>query len=139
MTRLRTMDATVIKTHEWIQDIQDEGHFKGEQEAYAALRGVLHALRDRLLTDEVAEMGAQLPIFIRGIYYEGWVPSHTPLKIRTRQDFLDNVASRLPQNIDLMVAIQAVLKVIQRKITDGEINDVKSNLPQAILELWPES
>ncbi len=139
MSHLRTIETTVIKTHEWIQEVRDEGHYRNEQEAYAALRAVLHALRDRLIVDEVAEMGAQLPIFIRGIYYEGWVPAQTPLKIRARQDFIENVVARLPRDLDVMVAIPAVFKVLQRKITDGEISDVKSGLPQPIRELWPET
>jgi len=41
-----------------------------ERRAYNALRAVLHALRDRLTTEEIAQFGAQLPTFVRGVYYE---------------------------------------------------------------------
>jgi uncharacterized protein (DUF2267 family) len=43
------------------------------------LRATLHALRDRLIIDEVAQLSAQLPMLIRGLYYKGWDPTKTAL------------------------------------------------------------
>ncbi len=74
MTKLDVLDTTVQKTHEWLRDIKDELGFDNDHAAYAALRATLHGLRDLLVTDQVARFGAQLPMLVRGIYYEGWNP-----------------------------------------------------------------
>jgi uncharacterized protein (DUF2267 family) len=61
--------------------------------AYLALRATLHALRDRLTVEEVAQLGAQLPTLIRGFYYEGWDPTGKPLRVRHKEQFLARLLS----------------------------------------------
>jgi len=49
-----------------------------QRDIHDLVRGVsLHALSDRLTVQEVAQLGAPIPMLIRGFYYEGWVPSET--------------------------------------------------------------
>lgn len=47
---------------------------------YRVLRAWLHAVRDRLTVEAAAHFGAQLPVLLRGIYYDGWTPGHVPLR-----------------------------------------------------------
>jgi uncharacterized protein (DUF2267 family) len=62
--------------------------------AYRALAAVLHALRDRLTVDEVAQLGAQLPILVRGLYYDQWHhPAGKPDRLRHKEEFLAAVAA----------------------------------------------
>jgi uncharacterized protein (DUF2267 family) len=65
-TRLDVFDATVHKTNEWLNDVMDALSSRDQHQAYAAMRATLHALRDRLTVEEVAQLGAQLPMLIRG-------------------------------------------------------------------------
>jgi uncharacterized protein (DUF2267 family) len=74
ITGLEVFDTTLQKTNEWLQEIMQEFGTENRQQAYAALRATLHTLRERLPTEETAHLGAQLPMLIRGIYYEGWHP-----------------------------------------------------------------
>lgn len=71
MTGLEVFDATTQKTNEWLDEIMFELALEERHTAYAALRGTLHALRDRLPLEETAHLGAQLPMLVRGFYYEG--------------------------------------------------------------------
>ena len=74
MTGLEVFDTTLQKTNEWLDEIMDELALQDRHTAYVALRGTLHALRDRLPVQEAVHLGAQLPILVRGFYYEGWRP-----------------------------------------------------------------
>jgi uncharacterized protein (DUF2267 family) len=135
------LDTTVQQAHEWLRDIMDEMGWQDRHRAYQALRGTLHALRDHLTIDEGAQLSAQLPLLIRGIYYEGWDPSRVPVRERHREQFLGHVAEAFkgtrPVNPEHMA--QAVLKVLARRITAGEAEDVRRMLPGELQTLWPEA
>ena len=87
------IDRSVEKTNVWLRDLCEELESQDRQYAYHVLRAFLHALRDRIPVDESAQLAAQLPVLIRGIYYEGWVPSHTPQTYHDLRAFLERVAA----------------------------------------------
>jgi uncharacterized protein (DUF2267 family) len=65
----------------WLKELKDKGELADEAAAYSVLRSVLHQLRDRLTLEESVDLGAQLPLIVRGLYYEGWRPHHVPRKL----------------------------------------------------------
>jgi uncharacterized protein (DUF2267 family) len=137
-TGLEVFDQTLQKTNIWLKEIMD--HLGPDrQRAYHALRAVLHTLRDRLTVEEAAHLSAQLPLLIRGIYFEGWHPAHKPTRIRSKEEFLDEIAARLqgvePINPD--TAARAVLEVLERNIDSAEAAQVRHMLPKALQDLWP--
>ena len=83
----------VQQTQEWLRRLRETGELANETEALAVLRAVLHQLRDRLTADEAADLGAQLPMLVRGFYFEGWRPNHKPDKMRTADEFLEGVSA----------------------------------------------
>ena len=137
---IKIFDKTLQKTSVWLNEVLDETALENTHQAYSALRAVLHALRDRLTVDEAIDLGAQLPMLIRGFYYEGWTRSGKPLKYRHKEDFLAEVEKNLPgiNSDDLEIIIQAVFKVLTHQITGGEIAQVKHQLPSGVRALWKE-
>ena len=133
------LEETLQKTHEWLRELEMIASLHNQSQAYSALRAVLHVLRDRLVTDEAADLAAQLPMLVRGIYYEGWKPAVTPSAIRTRQQFVDAVKKQLGPNTDIEaeVATQAVFALLSNHVARGEIRDVRHMLPKSVRELWP--
>ena len=133
-------DGTLQKTQIWLNELMAELDWKGKPEkSYFALRTVLHALRDRLTVEEAVQLGAQLPMLVRGFYYEGWTLKGKPHKERHKQDFLDHVRDAFKDDVTVRPesVVRAVFRVLERHTSDGEIEDVKHSLPKAILELWP--
>ena len=138
-TGLEVFDKTVQTTNSWLKEIM-ETTGPDRRRAYHVLTAVLHALRDRLTVDEAAQLGAQLPILVRGLYYDQWHhPSGKPERLRHKEEFLAAVETELddigpinPEN-----ATRAVFSVLEHHIAPGEIEDVKATLPTHIRELWP--
>jgi uncharacterized protein (DUF2267 family) len=128
----------VQQIQEWLKELRDNADLADETEALGVLRSVLHQLRDRLTPEEAIELGAQLPVIVRGIYYEGWRPSKTPEKVRTRQKFLDEVMIKmLPRRVAPEAAVRDVFALIAHHCDPGEVGDVIAQLPSDIKELWP--
>ena len=133
-------ESTYQTTNAWLKGLVEELGWQDRHRAYRALRAVLHALRDRLTVEETADLGAQLPMLIRGLYYEGWTPSGKPVKERKKEDFLAHIeaAFRDEPTISPEAVARAVFTVLQRHVSAGEIGDVEQILPAQIRALWPE-
>jgi len=125
------IEQSVEKTHIWLKEIAAELGDEDRQYAYRALRAVLHTLRDRLTVDVAAKLAAQLPTLIRGIYYEDWDPSRTPLPIHDVEAFLDHVVGEghMAGETEASVAVTAVARVLRAHVSPGEINEVLAVLP----------
>lgn len=136
---VQAVERTVQATHIWLKELAEEGHFVDQQQAYSALRAVLHAIRDRLTPDEAVHLGAELPMLVRGLYFEGWKPSGMPNKDRTRQALFDAIGANLRSNAQITPdhAARAVIDLLSRKISEGELADVKQSMPHEVRELWP--
>jgi len=134
----RNINSAVQKTYEWLVDVEQELHTDDRQVAYHALRAVLHALRDRLPVEEAAHLAAELPVFLRGLYYEGWRPCHKPDKLDFA-GFLARVAASYEAgpSLDPLRITHAVMAVLDRRVAAGEMNDIRGALPKNFIELWP--
>jgi len=139
MTGLEVFDTTVHKTHIWLNDIMQELGWEDRYKAYVGLRMTLHALRDRLTVEETAQLAAQLPMLIRGLYYEGWDPTGKPQKVRHKEAFLTPIRDhfRNDPRVNAEQVARAVLKVLTQHVSEGEIADVKHLFPTELRELWP--
>lgn len=131
------IERSVEKAHLWLDDMAAELGTDDRNEAYRALRAYLHALRDRLTVDEAAQLAAQLPELIRGIYYEGWNPSGTPVKYRGFDEFLERISADaiLDGETQASFAASAAATVLRRHVSAGEIEDIRAILPEDLLPI----
>jgi uncharacterized protein (DUF2267 family) len=140
MTIPAPIARTVQQTQEWLKELRDNADLADEAEALSVLRSVLHQLRDRLTPEEAVELGAQLPLIVRGVYYEGWQPMRTPEKVRTKEKFLNEIAIKLmPRRVPPEAAVRDVFALIAHHCDPGEIADVIDQLPRDIKGFWPDS
>jgi uncharacterized protein (DUF2267 family) len=137
-TGLSEFDATVHKTNKWLKDVEVHLDCPDRHRAYHALRVVLHSLRDHLPMEQVIALGAQLPMLIRGFYYEGWRPNGKPRRERRREEFLDHITEQLAgSSIASEEVVRGILHVLNMHLSGGQIEAVKQCLPKELRSLWP--
>lgn len=138
--RLDLLDRSVEKTHIWVNDVAEGLGEQDRAAALRALRAVLHTLRDRLTVEEGAQLAAQFPVVIRGLFYESWRPAHLPEGYGAAREFLDRVArdAGLAGDTEAEYAVRAVAGTLRRHVSAGELDDVLHVLPHQIRDLFTD-
>ncbi len=134
------VESSIENTNLILKDIEQAFGWPKSQrnQSYCALRTVLHLLRDRMPVQESVEFSAQLPVLLRGIYFDGWKPMDVPVKL-SRDDFLIEVRQRFPYDVDASMErlVQVVLDSLCQHLTTGQWEDVKDNMPRDLATIFP--
>ena len=142
VSTISAFETTTHKTNVWLKDLLMELGWENEshERAFHTLRTVLHALRDRLGVNESNDLASQLPMLIRGFYYETWIPEKTPVKERHREQFLEHIMDAFGNHdiVDAERIVRGVFRVLRKHISVGEINDVRHALPESIRQLFDD-
>jgi uncharacterized protein (DUF2267 family) len=138
-TGLDVFDKTLQTTNLWLNELMEEVG-SNRQVAWHVLGAVLRTLRDRLPLGLAAHLGAQLPLLVRGLYYDQWHPRPKPLKLRSSKQFLEEVSRGLgdirPVNVDQ--ATRAVFQLLNHYLDPGQVANVREALSEQVRRLWPE-
>lgn len=137
-TGVATFDKTLQETQVWLDMLMEQAGIEDRHTAYAVLRATLHALRDRIGPENAVHYGAQLPILLRGVYYEGWRMTTPPTKERHIDDFIGHVLHELVPGLveDPREAIWAALGVARDMVDPGEAAKLAKLLPAELREFW---
>jgi len=142
LTGLDVFDSTVQRTNVWLKELIQELNWTDQRKAYLAFRCVLQTVRDVLPVSDAIRFGDQLPLLIRGFYFEHWDPSRKPPSLHNRGEFLSLLACGLEagdETLDAEVIARGVFRLLDKKVSEGEIEDVQHLMPPAVLDLWPPS
>lgn len=136
---LPIIDDSVHSANAWLNRLTELTGWDHKQRAYRLLRATLHALRDHLGVNEAADLGAQLPTLIRGIYYEGFHPAQMPVKDRSREHFLARIEEAFETDPmgDAPEAVGAVLTLLSEHVSPGEMDDIRVSFAKEIRALFP--
>ena len=136
-TGLDVFDKTLQITNTWLDEIMSELG-PDRQFAWHALGAVLRPLRDRLPPDLAAHLGAQLPLLVRGLYYDQYHPAGKPDRLRSLDEFLERVGEGLqgtrPANVRDVT--RAVFGTLSRHADPGQVAKVVDALPEEIRVFW---
>jgi uncharacterized protein (DUF2267 family) len=133
-------DEPIQKAQGWLSELSADLDWDHPSGVLAALRAALHALRDRLGPAEAADLGAQLPLLVRGLYYEGWRPAGEPWKTRHRAPYLARVEDEMggyAEQREAGAVVRSVFRLLSRHVSAGELNQVRQALPAEVRALWP--
>lgn len=133
------IERAVHTTREWLAATVAEAGMGDEERAWRALRATLHALRDRLPPNEAVQLAAQLPMLLRGLYFEGWRPNATPVRAADRDAMLAAVHASFPAEPREAAEhiVRSVFRVLVAHVSPGEIAEVKHALSESLSTLWP--
>jgi uncharacterized protein (DUF2267 family) len=139
-TGLDVFDATVQQTNLWLKDLMARMSTSDRHLAYKVLRATLHAFRDRIGPDNAVHFGAQLPMLIRGFYYEGWQPNRPQAKTRHLDEFLAAIEEEAGRTLgpDLQTKVKAVFATVADKIDAHEVEKLRKVLPAELQPLLME-
>jgi uncharacterized protein (DUF2267 family) len=138
-TQVPALDHTVQQTNVWLKALAEELHVEDRHVAYSALRAVLHVLRDRLTPEQAVHLGAQLPLLVRGLYYDGWRLAARPADERQPAEFAALVGAEMPPRYahDGLRVSKAVFSLLAKELDHGEVAKVIATLPVPLRSLWP--
>lgn len=137
-TGISTLDHAPQVVAEWLNQLCESLDWHNKKRAYHLLRSTLHALRDYLAPEEAANLSAQLPILLRGIYFEGWTPARTPIKERDKASFFTRIEADFQDEPleDTQAAVVAVFDLLRRHVSAGQIDQIAKSMRQPLRDLW---
>jgi uncharacterized protein (DUF2267 family) len=131
---LETIEATVQKRTSGLRESPNQCTRKNRCLEVSAIK----TLRDRLPIDLAVHFGAQLPMLIRGLYYEGREPSKVPIKM-SREEFLAVVQSRIIADrvFDPVETGLNVLAIVGNHVGNGEMRKIMDGFPREMQSFFP--
>jgi len=137
-TGLEVFDRTLQTTNIWLDEVM-EAVGPDRRLAWHVLGAVLRTLRDRLPSPLAAHLGEQLPLLVRGVYYEHFEPGHAPLPLYTEDEFLAHVDAECgsARPINLRRAVPIILRVLDEHTSPGLTKKLRHALPRHVRTLWP--
>jgi uncharacterized protein (DUF2267 family) len=108
-----SFEYAVSEAEDWITDMMAELGSRDRASAVACLRWGLRAVRDSVSAEEAAEIGGQLPLIVRGLFFEGWHPAeHRPMAF----DELVKLIGRKCGGRHASQVTRAVVRVLERRL-----------------------
>jgi uncharacterized protein (DUF2267 family) len=132
----KTLQTTNIWLNEIMSDLGPDRHI-----AWHVLGSVLRTIRDRLPIGLAAHLGAELPLLVRGTYYDQFRPAEKPNVTRSLDEFLESIQQELKSTrpINAQDAARSVFRVVSQHIDSGQAAKVRDALPEEVRTLWPNT
>jgi uncharacterized protein (DUF2267 family) len=130
-----TEGNTFMKLYAKELDIIDDPERAGR-----VLSSVLHGLRSIISVEESLQFMAQLPMFLKAVYVNGWKIKAKRDKVKNVEEFIDLIRA-FSRNTSLFdfesdeIAedyITSTFMVLRRYVSSGEMDDVRGELPKGL-------
>src|SRR5262245_15791809 len=124
-TGLDVFDSTIQRTNIWLKELMQELNWSDHRRTYLAFRCVLHSVRDHLSFNDAIAFAEEMPLLIKGFYFDHWAGK--PLPLSSEAAFLSQVSQsmsrELNESVNAEAVTRAVFRLLDKKVTDGEIHD----------------
>lgn len=119
----------------WLSTLAQQLGTEDRHHAYRLLRAWLHTVRDRVTVDSAAHFAAQLPMLLRGLFFDGWTPSQVPVKFDAEQLVLTVAQEANLSLADARTAIPSVTEALAQRCAPGQLDHLFAQLPAPIRAL----
>jgi uncharacterized protein (DUF2267 family) len=134
-TGVGSLDHSIEITNAWLVGVEKGFGTDDRGLAYRATRAWLHSLRDRLTMQVAAHFAAQLPDLLRGVFYDGWNPSHVPQKYGSAEYIARFARDARIHDSDVAKAAGIVTAVVRQHASAGVVDEAFALLPADLREL----
>jgi uncharacterized protein (DUF2267 family) len=138
-TGLEVFDRTLHTTNLWLDEINAEIG-PDRHLAWHVLGAVLRSIRDEMQVEQSAHFAAQLPLLIRGAYFDQYRPAVQPASARSHDDFIARIQHDMDGSrpVNVQQAAATVMRTLNRHVTEGQVRKVRDALPKGVRAMWPE-
>ena len=113
------------------------------EQAGRILSSVLHGLRSIISVEESLQFIAQLPMFLKAVYVNGWSIKKNQKRVKDIAGFIelfrsfDSKTSFYDFESDELAEdyIYATFLTLRRYVSDGEMDDIRDELPKKLKRL----
>lgn len=133
----------VQEANKFVSEVALELGIPDTDQAYRVMTAVLHTIRDIITPEESLHLISQLPMLLKATYVNGW---HLKPKTRVRSmdEFIECLLLQNPRTAPRDFGnderakdnTRAVLNVLKRHVSAGEIQDIMDQFPMELAELW---
>jgi uncharacterized protein (DUF2267 family) len=134
-TGLDVFDRAVQRANEWLVDLASDLGKDGDRPyAYRVLRSYLHVVRDRVTPEQAVDFASQLPLLLRGVFYDGWHPAKTPETYRDAATFVGRLVetAQLAGPTEASMTAETTTRMLRRRMSAGQVDELLDALPEAI-------
>src|ERR1044072_4823317 len=131
---------------EFVDQVANELNEPDRDAALRVMTGVLHTIRDVITVEESLHFISQLPLFVKGVYVSEWhlsnrkgVTDISSITEHMRSDSQGTGARDFGNDETALEKFRAVMRVIRRKVSPGMIDNIVSQFPGDLNELWYDS
>ena len=130
----------------FLKDYAKEMNMENDRDkAGRILTAILHALRDIITPQESLQLIAQLPMFIKAVYVNGWSMKKEKPKVRRIPDFVALVKEYDSPTADYDFEysdeiaeryIDTTFLYLRKYVSAGELSDIRDGLPKDLKDLF---
>ncbi len=125
---------------EFIGRVQKRADLGNPVDAERITEAVLGTLGELIYRTERRKLAAQLPRGLQEMFYKYKPPENIPLETEgySLEEFYHRVQARAGRNSyhEMLKETKAVIGVLEEAVSEGEIADVKKELPNEFTELF---
>lgn len=139
-TGVEALDRSLLQTQQWVAAVDARMNARHPRLSMTVLQSTLQALREQLDPAQAARFADQLPLPLKGAFFEGWRPGAMH-PAADREAFLARIEATSFRRIGLSLerAVKAALEVIAGQLPAADVAVIVAALPEDLTTLRPES